>query len=306
MMSAIIEKTKYNFRKGAIFLMEYVTLNNGVKMPIIGFGVNKLEKGECESYVLDAIKAGYRLIDTAQAYENEKEIGSAIKKSGVPREEFFITTKIRMKNYGYENCRASVLESIENFGTDYIDLVLLHQPYGDYYGAYRALEELYEEGKIKAIGISNFYADRMVDLASFAKIKPAVNQVEIHPYNQQIESKKWHDKYEVQMEAWAPLGQGRVNMLELPELEHIARRYEKSVAQIILRWDVQRGIVAIPKSDNIEEMKENLDIFDFELMDEDMERIERIDRDRSLFFSHTDPNTVEWFAQKFYSHRNQE
>lgn len=286
--------------------MEYVTLNNGVKMPIIGYGVNKLEKGECERCVLDAIKAGYRLIDTAQAYENEEEIGSAIKKSGVPREEFFITTKIRMKNYGYEKCRASVIKSLENFGTDYLDLVLLHQPFGDYYGAYHALEELYAEGKIKAIGISNFYADRMVDIASFAKVKPAVNQIEIHPYNQQIETKNWHDKYEVQLEAWAPFGQGQVNMFELPELENIARRYKKSVAQIILRWNVQRGIVAIPKSGNFERMKENINVFDFNLTDSDMERIERIDRERSLFFSHTDPVTVEWFAQKFYRHRNEE
>ena len=284
--------------------MEYVTLNNGVKMPIVGYGVNKLEKGECENCVLNALEAGYRLIDTAQAYEKEAEIGSAIKKSGVPREEIFITTKIRMKNYGYEKCRASVLESLENLGTDYIDLVLIHQPFGDYYGAYHALEEFYEQGIIKAIGISNFYPDKMVDIASFAKVKPAVNQVEIHPYNQQIESKKWHDKYEVQMEAWAPFGQGRVNMFELPELENIARRYKKSVAQIILRWHIQRGIVAIPRTRNIERMKENLDVFDFRLIDSDMERISRIDRDRSLFYSHTDPITVEWFAQKFYRHKN--
>ncbi|MBR3597790.1 MAG: aldo/keto reductase [Clostridia bacterium] len=284
--------------------MEYVTLNNGVKMPIVGYGVNKLEKGECENCVLNALEAGYRLIDTAQAYENEAEIGSAIKKSGVPREEIFITTKIRMKNYGYEKCRASVLESLENLGTDYIDLVLIHQPFGDYYGAYHALEEFYEQGIIKAIGISNFYPDKMVDIASFAKVKPAVNQIEVHPYNQQIESKKWHDKYEVQMEAWAPFGQGRVNMFELPELENIARRYKKSVAQIILRWHIQRGIVAIPRTRNIERMKENLDVFDFRLMDSDMERISRIDRDRSLFYSHTDPITVEWFAQKFYRHKD--
>jgi len=297
-MRAIIEKTKYNHRKGAIFLMEYVTLNNGVKMPIIGYGVNKLEKGECERCVLDALNAGYRLIDTAQAYENEEEIASAIKKSGLPREEIFITTKIKIKNYGYEKCMESVLEDLKKFDTDYIDLCLVHQPFGDYFGAYRALEDLYEQGKIKAIGISNFYPDRMVDIASFAKVKPAVNQIEIHPFNQQVESKKWHDKYEVQMEAWAPFGQGRVNMLELPELVNIARRYKKSVAQIILRWDIQRGIIAIPKSENMERMKENLDVFDFKLTDSDMERIGRIDRDRSLFFSHTDPLTVEWFAKK--------
>ncbi len=286
--------------------MEYVTLNNGVKMPIIGYGVNKLEKDECERCVLDALKAGYRLIDTAQAYENENEIGCAIKKSGIPREDIFITTKIRMKNYGYENCRKSVVESLENLGVDYLDMVLLHQPFGDYYGAYHALEDLYEEGKIKAIGTSNFYADRMVDLASFAKIKPAINQIEIHPYNQQIESKKWHDKYKVQMEAWAPFGQGQLNMFEIPALGHIARRYNKSVAQIILRWHAQRGIIAIPGAKEIEKIKENIDIFDFVLTDDDMERIKRINEERSLFFSHTDPNTVEWFAQKFYRHRNEE
>ena len=284
--------------KGRNFLMQFIVFENGVKIPIIGYGVNKLEKGECERCVLDALKAGYRLIDTAQAYFNAEEIGSAIKKSGLSREEVFITTKIGIENYGYDNCRKSVLEDLEKFGTDYLDLCLIHQPFGDYYGAYRALEDLYDEGKIKVIGISNFYADRMVDLASFARIKPMVNQVEVHPFNQQIESKKWHDKYGVQMMAWAPFGQGRARLLERPELEIIAERYDKSVAQLILRWDIQRGIAAIPKSSNFERMKENLDVFDFEIFEEDMERIEALDKERSLFFSHTDPTTVEWFAKK--------
>lgn len=278
--------------------MEYVTLNNGVKMPVIGYGVNKLEKGETERCVLDAINAGYRLIDTAQSYDNEKEIGSAIKKSKVPREEIFLTTKIKMANYGYEKTKASVLEDLEKFGTDYIDLCLVHQPFGDYFGTYKALEDLYYEGKIKAIGISNFYAYKMVDIASFARVKPAVNQVELHPYDQRIESKEWHDRYDVQMEAWAPLGQARVNMLELPELRDIARRYNKTVAQVILRWHYQRGIIAIPGTPDKKYMEENLDIFDFRLIDSDMDRIKRLDMERSLFYSHTDPVTVEFFAKK--------
>lgn len=278
--------------------MEYVTLNNNVKMPIIGYGVNKLEKGECERCVLDAIKAGYRLIDTAESYGNEKEIGSAIKKSGVPREEIFLTTKIKIANFGYEKTKAAVIEDLEKFGTDYIDLCLVHQPFGDYFGTYKALEDLYFEGKIRAIGISNFYAYKMVDIASFARVKPAVNQVELHPFDQRIESKEWHDKYGVQMEAWAPLGQARVNMLELPELKEIARRYKKSVAQIILRWHIQRGIVAIPGGSERKYMEENLDVFDFKLTQSDMERIKNLDMERSLFYSHTDPVTVEFFAKK--------
>ena len=278
--------------------MEYVTLNNGIKMPIIGYGVNKLEKEETERCVLDALNAGSRLIDTAQSYGNEKEIGSAIKKSGVPREEIFLTTKVKIANFGYEKTKASVLEDIEKFGTDYIDLVLVHQPFGDYFGSYKALEDLYFEGKIKAIGISNFYAYKMVDMASFARVKPAVNQVELHPFDQRIESKEWHDKYEVKMQAWAPLGQARVNMLELPELREIARRYKKSVAQIILRWHIQRGISAIPGTPDPKFMKENLDVFDFFLTESDMERIKKLDRERSLFYSHTDPVTVEFFAKK--------
>lgn len=278
--------------------MEYMELNNGVKMPAIGYGVNKLEKGECERCVLDALKAGYRLIDTAQAYFNEEEIGSAIEKSGVPREELFITTKVGIENYSYDKCRESVLDSMQKMKTDYLDLCLIHQPFGDYYSAYRALEDLYDEGKIRAIGISNFYADRMVDIASFARIKPAVNQVEVHPFNQQTESKVWHDKYNVRMEAWAPFGQGRINLLELPELREVARRNKKSVAQIILRWNYQRGIISVPKSSHFERMKENLDIFDFRLTESDMKLIERLDIERSLFFSHRDPSTVEWFAKK--------
>jgi 2,5-diketo-D-gluconate reductase A len=205
---------------------------------------------------------------------------------------------MKIANFGYEKTKASVLEDLEKFGTDYIDLCLVHQPFGDYFGSYKALEDLYFEGKIKAIGISNFYAYKMVDIASFARVKPAVNQVELHPFHQRIESKEWHDKYEVQMQAWAPIGQARANMLELPELREIARRYKKSVAQVILRWHIQRGIAAIPGTPDVNYMKENLDVFDFRITESDMERIKKLDMERSLFYSHTDPVTVEFFAKK--------
>lgn len=273
-----------------------VTLNNGIKMPQLGYGVYQVTKDECERCVSDALKVGYRLIDTAQSYFNEEEVGNAISKSGIPRENIFLTTKVWIEHYGYESCKASVLESMHKLQVDYLDLCLLHQPFGDVYGAYHALEDLYESGKIRAIGISNFYPDRMIDIASFARIKPAINQIEIHPHNQQNESKKWHDKYGVSLEAWAPFGEGRGNMFDLPELKAIANKYGKSVAQVILRWHLQRGIVIIPKSTHIERMKENLDVFDFELTSEDMAAIACLDKKQSSFFSHTDPNMVEWFV----------
>lgn len=221
--------------------MEYVTLNNGVKMPQLGYGVYQVTKDECERCVSDALKIGYRLIDTAQSYFNEEEVGNAIAKSGIPRDEIFLTTKVWIEHYGYEKAKASVLESMQKLQVDYPDLCLLHQPFADAYGTYRALEKLYDEGKIRAIGISNFYTDRMVDFAAFNRIKPMVNQVEIHPHNQQTEAKAWHDKYGVQMEAWAPFGEGRGDMFHTPELKVIAKKYEKSVAQVILRWHLQRG-----------------------------------------------------------------
>ena len=221
--------------------MEYVTLRNGIKMPILGYGVYQVTKDECERCVLDALKAGYRSIDTAQSYCNEEEVGSAILKSGVPREEIFLTTKVWVEHYGYENAKASVMESMKKLKTDYLDLVLLHQPFADYYGAYRALEELYDEGIIRAIGVSNFYPDRMVDIASFARIRPMVNQVEAHPLCQQITAKTYMDKYGVQMEAWAPFGEGREGMFVNPVLLGIAKQYQKSAAQVILRWHIQRG-----------------------------------------------------------------
>lgn len=277
--------------------MNYVTLENGVKMPQLGYGVYQVTKEECERCVLDALKVGYRLFDTAQSYFNEEEVGNAIVKSGVSREEIFLTSKVWIDHYGYEECRKSVLESLRKLKTDYIDLMLLHQPFSDYYGAYRALEDLYDEGKIKAIGISNFYPDRMVDLASFTRIKPMINQIEIHPYHQQVFSKEWHDKYGVQLEAWAPFGEGRKNMFELSELKEIGDKYGKTVAQVILRWHLQRGIVVIPKSTHLERMKENFNVFDFELAQEDMDVISKLDKNESSFFSHQDPSIVEWFLK---------
>ena len=269
--------------------MNYVTLENGVKMPQLGYGVYQVTKEECERCVLDALKVGYRLFDTAQSYFNEEEVGNAIVKSGVSREEIFLTSKVWIDHYGYE--------SLRKLKTDYIDLMLLHQPFSDYYGAYRALEDLYDEGKIKAIGISNFYPDRMVDLASFTRIKPMINQIEIHPYHQQVFSKEWHDKYGVQLEAWAPFGEGRKNMFELSELKEIGDKYGKTVAQVILRWHLQRGIVVIPKSTHLERMKENFNVFDFELAQEDMDVISKLDKNESSFFSHQDPSIVEWFGK---------
>ncbi len=284
--------------------MKYITLSNGVKMDMLGYGVYQVSKEECERCVLDALKVGYRSIDTAQSYFNEEEVGRAIKKSGIDRKEIFLTTKVWIEHYGYEKTKASVLNSMEKLQTDYLDLCLLHQPFSDVYGAYRALEDLYDEGKIRAIGISNFYPDRMIDLASFSRIKPMINQIEIHPHNQQIQSKIWHDKYSVQLEAWAPFGEGRGDMFNLEALKEIAAKYGKSVAQVILRWHIQRDIVVIPKSTHIERMRENLDIFDFDLSDEDMLKIKSLDKNESSFFSHTDPNMVEWFVKTVEQRKN--
>ncbi len=277
--------------------MDYVTLRNGIKMPQLGYGVYQVTQDECERCVSDALKVGYRSIDTAQAYFNEEQVGSAIEKSGIARDEIFLTSKVWIEHYGYEECKKSVYESMEKLKTDYIDLMLMHQPFGDYYGAWRALEELYDEGKLRAIGISNFYPDRMIDIASFSRIKPMVNQVEIHPHNQQKTAEKWNKKYGIQLEAWAPFGEGRGGMFDLPELKEIGTKYGKTVAQVILRWHLQRGIVVIPKSTHIERMKENFDVFDFTLSSEDMDRINSLDKNTSSFFSHYDPSMVEWFVK---------
>lgn len=277
--------------------MEYRILSNGVKMPQLGYGVYQVTKEECEHCVLNALKAGYRLIDTAQSYFNEKEVGSALKKSGIPREEIFLTTKVWIEHYGYENARKSVLESMKKLQTDYLDLVLLHQPFGDTYGAWRALEDLYEEGKIRAIGISNFYVDRMVEFVNFNRIKPMITQMEVHIFNQQKQLKEYADKYNVQLEAWAPFGEGRGNTFDNEVIKAIGDKYGKTAAQVMLRWHIQRGVVAIPKSIHCERMAENFDVFDFELTDEEMNTIAKLDTATSSFFSHRDPAMVEWFVK---------
>lgn len=277
--------------------MEQITLYNGVKMPIVGYGVYQVSKEECERCVMDALAVGYRSIDTAQGYFNEEEVGNAIKKSGIPREDIFLTTKVWVEHYGYEQAKKSVFESMRKLRTDYLDLVLLHQPFSDYYGAYRALEDLYNEGKLRAIGVSNFYPDRLVDMALFNRVKPMVNQVETHPFHQQTEAKKWMERYGVQIEAWAPFGEGRGGLFENPVLAEIAEKHKKTIAQVMLRWHIQRGVVVIPKSTHKERMEENLNIFDFALDQTDMNRISELDQKQSSFFSHCDPAMVEWFAK---------
>ncbi len=274
--------------------MEYVTLNNGVKMPIVGFGVFMLQGKECENAVTEAIQSGYRLIDTAQAYYNEEAVGNAIAKSGVARKELFITTKVWLTEHDYDKARASVLESMRKLQTDYLDLVLIHQALGNYYAAYHALEDLYKEGKLRAIGISNFSAERMADITEFTEVKPAVNQVETHPYFQQEFLHSWIQRLGIQHEAWGPLGECRlIQLLRTPLLIEIAKRHNKTVAQVMLRWNVQRGIVVIPKTSHVERMKENIDIFDFQLSDEEMKAITTLDEDRSLWLDYDDPYIVE-------------
>ena len=285
--------------------MEFITLRNGVRMPILGYGVYQIPQDICERCVLDALQVGYRSLDTAQSYFNEEQVGSAIEKSGIPRKEIFLTTKVWIEHYGYEQAKASVLESMEKLRTDYLDLVLLHQPFADYYGSYRALEDLYEAGKLRAIGISNFYPDRMVDIASFARIRPLVNQIEVHPLHQQAEAKQWLDKYGIQMEAWAPFGEGRGGLFTNPALTQIGAKYGKTAAQVMLRWHIQRGIAVIPKSTHIERMRENLEVFDFALTREDMAAAAALDQRQSAFFSHQDPAMVEWFVKMVEERKKQ-
>ena len=276
--------------------MEYVKLNNGIEMPILGFGVYQIPKEETKRCVLDAIKVGYRSIDTAQSYFNEAEVGEAISECGVPREELFITTKVWIDNYGYENCKKSVEESLKKLKVDYIDLVLLHLPFSDYYGAYRALEDLYEEGKIKAIGVSNFYPDRLTDICLFdRKVIPAVNQVETNPINAQFKAQENMEKYGVHIEAWAPFGEGRNGLFENETLVNIGKKYDKSSAQVILRWIIQRGVIIACKSTHVERMEQNFNVFDFRLTDEDMKEINKLNTSDSLFFNHQDPTMVELF-----------
>jgi len=275
--------------------MNKVILNNGVEMPIIGYGVYQVSPEECERCVSDALSVGYRMIDTAQAYHNEEGVGSAVKKSGISRDELFLVSKIWISNYGYEKAKASIDESLRKLGTDYIDLMLLHQPFCDRYGAYRALEAAYKEGKLRAIGVSNFYPDHFIDLASNVEIVPAVNQVETHVFDQQIEAQKYMKEFGTHMMAWAPLAEGRNNFFTNPVLEEIGKKYGKSVAQVALRWLTQRDVIIIPKSVHIERMRQNLDIFDFTLSDEDMEAIKALDTATSLFFDHHAPEVVKMF-----------
>lgn len=287
--------------------MEYVTLNNGVEMPILGFGVYQIPKEETKKCVLDAIKVGFRAIDTAQSYFNEAEVGEAIAECGIPREELFITTKVWIDNYGYENCKKSVMESLKKLRTDYIDLVLLHQPFADYYGAYRALEELYEEGKIRAIGVLNFYPDRLTDICLFGrKIIPAINQVEVNPLNAQTLAQESMEKHGVKMEAWAPFGEGRNGLFTNETLITIGKKYNKSAAQVMLRLLIQRGVIIACKSTHIERMEENFNVFDFELSADDMKEINNLDTSNSLFFNHQDPKMVEWFDEIVKSRKENE
>ncbi len=277
--------------------MQKVILNNGVEMPILGFGVYQIEDAkQCEQAVYDALIAGYRLIDTAAAYMNEEAVGEAIKRSGISREEIFITTKLWIQDAGYEKAKKAFAKSLERLQVDYIDLYLIHQPFGDVYGSWRAMEELYREGKIRAIGVSNFYSDRLVDLISHNKVVPAVNQVETHPFCQQIESHNLMKENNIQIMSWGPFAEGKNNMFQNEVLVSIAKNYNKSVAQVILRWLTQREIVAIPKSIHKERITENFNIFDFELRQEDMETITTLDTKESVFFSHRAPDFVKWLG----------
>lgn len=276
--------------------MTYVTLNNGLKMPQVGYGVYQVEPAEAERCVLDAISVGYRMIDTAQIYHNEEGVGNAIVKCGVPREELFIVTKVWISNAGEEKAYASILESLKKLQTDYIDLLLIHQPFGDYYGTYRAMERAYHEGKVRAIGVSNFYPDRFIDIQAHVEVKPAVNQVETHVFNQQITAQEYMEKYGCQIMSWGPFAEGKNDFFNNETLAEIGRKYGKSVAQVALRYLLQRGVVLIPKSTHKERMKQNMDIFNFSLTEEDMAIIRQLDTKQSLFFSHYDPQTVEFIT----------
>ncbi len=284
--------------------MNTFKLYNGVEIPANGFGVYLISKEDCKESVLTALKAGYRHIDTAQAYFNEEQVGDALKECGIDRKDIFVTTKVWIDNYGEGKTYASVIESLKKLKTDYVDLLLLHQPLSDVYGAYRDLERLYKEGKARAIGVSNFYPDRLVDICQFSEIKPMVNQIEVNVFNQQIEAKKWADKYNVVLEAWAPFAEGRNNMFKNEVLVSIASKHSCSVAQVILRWLYQRGIVSLAKSIHEERIKQNYDIYSFSLDEDDMKLIESLDANTSSFFSHQDPAMIEWFGKLIIERRN--
>ena len=278
--------------------MKKIKLNNGIEMPTLGFGVYQIDEKHCEQAVLDAIDVGYRLIDTATAYQNERQVGNAIKVSGVDRKELFITTKLWLNRASYEGAKIQFEQSLNLLQVDYIDLYLIHQPFGDIYGAWHAMQELYEQGKIKAIGVSNFQPDRLADLMAFNKIKPAVNQIEVNPFNQQLQAAPWMQSKTIQPEAWAPFAEGKNDIFNHPVLTTIGNKYNKSVGQVILRWLIQRQIVCLAKSVRKERMIENLNIFDFELSNQDMIDITAIDTATSAFFSHRDPAIVEWLTKR--------
>lgn len=275
--------------------METVHLNNGVEMPQMGYGVYQVSPSECERCVSDALRTGYRLIDTAQAYHNEEGVGNAVRKSGIDRRDIFLVSKIWISNYGYKKAKRSIDESLNRLQTDYIDLMLLHQPFCDRYGAYQALEEAYKEGKLRAIGVSNFYPDHFIDLASNVEIIPAVNQVETHVFNQQIAPQKIMKEFGTQIMSWGPFAEGRNAFFTNPLLKKIGEKYGKSVAQVALRWLIQCDVVVIPKSTHIERMRQNIDIFNFSLSDEDMSAIATLDTGKSLFFDHHDAETTRLF-----------
>jgi len=277
--------------------MQKITLNNGIQMPILGFGVFQIpDPAECEQSVYEAIQAGYRLIDTAAAYMNEEAVGKAIKRSGVPREELFITTKLWIQDAGYENAKKAFDKSLKKLQLDYLDLYLIHQPFGDIYGSWRAMEELYGEGRIKAIGVSNFYPDRIMDLIVHNKIVPANNQIETHPFQQQIETQRFLKEQGVQIESWGPFAEGKNDLFQNKLLKSIGEKYNKSIAQVVLRWLIQRNIVVIPKSVRKERIVENFNVIDFELTTEDMETIATLDTGASLFLDHRNPETVKWLG----------
>jgi diketogulonate reductase-like aldo/keto reductase len=291
--------TEYKLNKKRILEMQNVILNNGVEMPILGFGVYQItDAAQCEQAVYDALTAGYRSIDTAEAYRNEEAVGRAIQRSGVPREELFITTKLWIQTSGYEGAKKAFAKSLERLRLDYLDLYLIHQPFGDYYGEWRAMEDLHREGKIRAIGVSNFMPDRLIDLILHNEIVPAVNQVETNPFCQQVESASLMKEYGVQIESWAPFAEGRNKLFQNEMLLSLAEKYGKSVAQIILRWLTQRDVVVIPKSVHQERIIENFNIFDFELSGDDMEKIAALDTKESQFFSHQDPAMVKLLGSR--------